>query len=96
MVVDEVYGLMSYYREWDGELVLPSPLYYVPSLIRVGTNEVTCKGCGETFNATFRGCPRCANDTDGVNFIDGVKSYAPTETVPTTSYLREDEFYYVT
>ena len=83
----------SEYRMWGGELVLPSPLYHVPSLVRVAPGELTCRGCGETIHVSFNGCPRCSTDTDGVNFIGGVKSYIQTETVPTVSYLREDEYY---
>lgn len=81
--------------EWEGEKVLPSPLYTVPYLLKVYPGEVTCLECGQTFHETTRGCPRCANDTNGENFIDGVKSYAKTETAPTISYLREDEYYVV-
>lgn len=81
---------------WDGELVLPSPLYRVPRLVAVYPNEVTCLGCGQTSHPKVNGCPRCSNDTDGVNFDDdGKKAFVETETVPTISYLREDEYYYV-
>ena len=87
---------MNYYMEWEGEKVLPSPLYTVPYLLKVYPGEVTCTVCGQTFHEGFRGCPRCANDTDGWNFDEhGVKSYVQTRTVPTTSYLREDEYYVI-
>ena len=80
---------------WDGELVLPSPLYHVPHLLAVYPDEVTCLSCGQTSHPKVKGCPRCSNDTDGENFIDGKKAFVKTETVPTVSYLREDEYYYV-
>lgn len=85
---------MSRYREWEGEVVLPSRLYTVPALVKVAPDEVTCLSCGETLGASTRGCPRCSNKTDGVNFDkDGVKSFVETKTTPTISYLKEDEYY---
>ena len=71
-------------RVWNGEVVIPSPLYKVPRLVAVAPDEVTCLVCGQTFQKRLAWCPTCSSE-------EGCRVKTPT--VPTVSYLREDEYY---
>jgi hypothetical protein len=61
-----------------------------PPRVIVHANEVTCLVCGETFPASWHGCPRCTDDQPDRTGYGS--RYRATPTVPTLSYLREGEY----
>lgn len=63
--------------------------------IVVQPNELTCLNCGETFPASWSGCPRCSADDTPGQAGRRPGEYMRTPTVPTINYLREGEFVYV-
>lgn len=64
-------------------------LIAIPPRVIVHANEVTCTICGETFPASWNGCPRCTDVADRTGWGS---RYKQTPTVPTLSYLREGEY----
>ena len=58
--------------------------------IKVLPGELTCLACGETFPADFSGCPRCTDVAERLGRHGS--GYKRTPTVPTTSYLKEEEY----
>lgn len=81
------------YYMWDGEIVLPSPLYTVSNLVKVSPGEVTCLACGQTYSQRTKRCPLCFGDGDGTDFYEDDESAIVTaKTTPTISYLMDDEY----
>lgn len=78
---------------WDGEIVLPSPLYTVSNLVKVSPGEVTCLACGQTYSQRTKRCPLCFGYGDGTDFYEDDESAIVTaKTTPTISYLMDDEY----
>ncbi len=74
-----------------GKGMSKEPLTGMKTLVMVaGPQEMTCLACGETFLAGEH-CVRCGLREDPGDRTGPYKP--PPPSVPTISYLREDEYY---
>lgn len=60
-------------------------------LVKVARNEMTCLGCGEIAIGGY--CPNCGGDNLAEAAMFGDFRSDPPPLVPTTSYLRDGEYY---